>query len=353
MKRSPLHERHLALDARMVEFAGWRMPIQYAGIAAEHRAVREKAGVFDISHMGEFEVRGAGACDWLNSMLTNDCSVLEKGEGQYTILLNEKGGVIDDLIAYRVDEERFFLVVNAAKIQEDREWLRAHGAADAELLDRSDEFGALAVQGPESARLWNEIAPGHPLPPRNGIRVGEDGSILCRTGYTGEDGFELFAPSDAIGEWFDRLLAAGAAPCGLGARDTLRLEKCYPLNGSDLNPERTPLEAGLGFCVKLDKTGGFVGDEALRAQKAAGPASRLRAIVLTGKAPPLRQGYEVLDEEGETVLGTLASGTLSPSLGKGIGMAYLPASSTPPGTPLSVSIRGKIYPAEVVKKPFL
>lgn len=329
------------------------MPIQYQGIVAEHLAVRSGVGVFDISHMGEFEVSGPGAAAWLEGLLTNEVAALGVGEGQYTLLLNESGGVIDDLILYRSGEDRFFLVVNASRIDQDREWLLAHPAEDVVFLDRSSELGALAVQGPGSAALWSLVAPDFALPPHNGIRGGKEGLVLCRTGYTGEDGFELFAPVERIGEWFDRLLAAGAVPCGLGARDTLRLEKAYPLNGNDLDEGRTPLEAGLGFFVKLDKPGGFLGREALLAQRGDGIPSRLAAIRLLEKAPPLRHGYEVLAADGSRRVGELTSGSISPSLGYGIGLAYLPPESSRPGTELLVSIRDKTYPAKVVKKPFL
>lgn len=330
------------------------MPIQYKGIVSEHEAVRKSVGVFDISHMGEFEVTGDGAGEWLNTMLTNDCATLTDGQGQYTLLLNPDGGIIDDLILYRVGAARYFLVVNASHIEQDRAWMLEYLPSGITLIDRSPEFGAVAVQGPESVALWERLAPTFALPPRNGIVEYEEGGlILCRTGYTGEDGFELFAPTDQIAGWFERLLAAGAVPCGLGARDTLRLEKGFPLNGSDLDEVHTPLEAGLGFFVKLDKAGGFIGRDALAAQKEAGLPSRLAAICLNEKAPPLRHGYQVLASDGTTVLAELTSGSLSPGLGLGIGMAYLPTPFASPGTEVLVSIREKHYPGRVVKKPFV
>lgn len=335
----------------MVPFAGWEMPIQYAGIIAEHGAVRSGTGVFDISHMGEFEVSGPGAASWLDGLLSNEVAALAVGEGHYTLLLNEAGGVVDDLLLYRTGEDRFFLVVNASRIDRDRTWLLDHPGEDVVFADRSAEFGALAVQGPGSAELWARLEPAFPLPERNGVAE-QGGLVLCRTGYTGEDGFELFAPAEVIGDWFDRLLAAGAVPCGLGARDTLRLEKCYPLNGNDLDEVRTPLEAGLGAFVKLAKPGGFVGCEALLAQRAAGLPSRLAAVRLLEKGPPPRRGYALLAESGEA-LGELTSGSLSPYLGTGIGLAYLPPASAQPGTPLRLEVRGKTYAAEVVRKPFL
>ncbi len=353
MKRSPLHDRHESLSARLLPFAGWEMPIQYEGIVAEHRAVRESVGVFDISHMGELVVSGEESEAGLNRLLTNDLSVLGVGEGQYTLMLNEHGGVIDDLIVYRTGPDRFFLVVNASKIEEDVAWFETHLPTGIALENRSEDYGALAVQGPDAVALWERLEAEKTLPSKNGIAEYEGGLILCRTGYTGEDGFELFAPTKAIGDWFDRILAAGARPCGLGARDTLRLEKGFPLNGSDLDGEHTPLEAGLGFFVKLDKESGFIGSGVLARQKSEGLKVRLVAIAMTGKAPPPRHGYEVRDEEGETVPGVLTSGSLSPGLGLGIGMAYLPVAKAKLGTPLSIMVRERPFPARVVKKPFV
>lgn len=332
------------------------MPIQYEGIVAEHRAVRESAGVFDISHMGELIVSGPGSAEALNRVFTNDVTALADGEGQYTLMLNENAGVIDDLILYRFGPERFFLVVNAARIAADVAWLREHLPAGIKLEDRSEHYGALAVQGPEAVALWGRVAPEVSLPPRNGIRAGAGGAedlILCRTGYTGEDGFELFVPAAETGAWFDRFLAHGATPCGLGARDTLRLEKGYPLNGSDLDESHTPLEAGLGFFVKLEKGVPFPGSGVLAKQKAEGLSHRLAAIAMTGKAPPPRHGYEVRDEEGEALFGVLTSGSLSPGLGRGIGMAYLPVAHAGVGTPVTILVRDRPFPAVVVKKPFV
>ena len=353
MHRSPLHEKHLELGARIVPFAGWEMPIQYAGIVAEHHAVRKAGGVFDISHMGELEVTGDGAEAFLNGLLTNDVSVLSDGEGQYTLMLNEAGGVIDDLILYRLEAERYFLVVNASKIEDDVAWITTQLVPGIALTDNSEVYGGIAVQGPQAIAIWDSLDTGMPLPERNGIAESADGTVLCRTGYTGEDGFELFDSVDRIADWFARILDAGATPCGLGARDTLRLEKGYPLNGSDLDETHTPLEAGLGFFVKLAKPGGFVGREALAAQKEAGLPSRLVAMRLSGKAPPLRHGYEVADPSSGAILGTLCSGSLSPTLGVGIGMAYIPAAFARVGTHFSILIRGREFSAEIVKKPFV
>ncbi len=335
----------------MVPFAGWNMPVQYAGITQEHLAVRSGCGIFDISHMGEFVVSDADAGAWLNRQLTNNTAKLSPGQGQYSLLLNETGGVIDDLIVYRLADDRWFLVVNASMIAEDCAWLASRLPEGVTLHDESAAFAGMAIQGPNAPAVFTAMT-GAELPPRNGIRelsTPQGVLIVCRTGYTGEDGFELFCQAADGVAWWDRALAAGAVPCGLGARDTLRLEMGYPLNGSDLSPSRTPLEAGLGFFVDMEK-GDFTGRAVLAAQKAAGIPSKLAGLRMTGKTPPPRAHYPVF-HDGQQVA-ELASGGVSPSLGDGIGMAYLPASLAAPGTPLEIDIRGKRWPAEVVKKPF-
>lgn len=326
------------------------MPVQYSSIIAEHNAVRSHCGIFDISHMGQFIVRGAAAAEWLNGLLTNDISKLDIGQGQYTMMLNEGGGIIDDLIAYRTAEHEYFLVVNASMIDEDFAWMDSHGREDVELTNESDQWAGMAVQGPAAAETFAAVCPGEELPPRNGIVRTPGGALVCRTGYTGEDGFEYFCAAAKGVDFWDRFLAAGAHACGLGARDTLRLEMCYPLNGNDLSPERTPIEAGLGFFCALDKAA-FIGRDVLLRQKAEGTDRKLTAFRATGKAAPFRAHYPVQDSDGES-LGELTSGALSPSLMAGIGMAYLPTRFQKPGTPVQIEIRGKLFPAEVVKKPF-
>lgn len=364
LSRSPLHADHLALGARMVPFAGWEMPVQYTGLIAEHHAVRQQVGLFDISHMGQIIVSGPGAVAFLNRALTNDVTRLAPGQGQYTLLLNDHGGVIDDLIAYRTSDREFFLVVNASRIPDDWQQLQnllATAAADegrVDLANLSDACGGLAIQGPKSREVFHSVfGPDAPYPAKNTVLVSvtEQGFMwLCGTGYTGEDGFEFFMPSLTASEWFQRLhaaiITAGGLPCGLGARDTLRLEMGYPLNGNDLSPDHTPLQAGLGFFVALDKDT-FVGQDALLKEKANGLARKLVAFRMVGNAPPPRPHYPVLDAAG-AALGEIASGTLSPSLGYGIGLAYLPISHSKVGTALQIEIRGKAYPAEIVKKPF-
>lgn len=355
LKQSPLAGEHQKLGGRMVPFAGWSMPVQFEGILAEHRAVREGVGVFDISHMGQVRVSGSAGCAWLDGLLTNRVASLEIGRGQYTLLLNERAGVIDDLIVYRTDETEYFLVINAARREEDVAWLQGHAGAGMEVTDPSDTFGGLAIQGPESVRVFESIKgeSGLVLPPRFGIAGGpEAGNVwICRTGYTGEDGFELFAPVDAIGDWWRRALAAGAKPCGLGARDSLRLEKCYPLNGNDLSPDHSPLEAGLAFFVDLEK-GDFIGREVLVRQKAEGLAHRLVALrVAEKKAPPPRAGYALY--LGDEPVGALTSGGISPGLGCGIGMGYVVKKAASVGAKLEMDVRGKRFGMEVVRKPFV
>lgn len=329
----------------MVGFSGWEMPVQYGGILEEHRAVREGCGVFDISHMGEFVVRGERACAWLDEVLTNRVASLETGKGQYTLMCNEQGGVIDDLILYRSGEQEFFLVVNAAKVEEDRAWLRGRLVDGVEFVDESGATAAMAVQGPGVVDVWQEVV-GERLPERNATLRGE-GWRVCRTGYSGEDGFEFFCDAGVAQDWWARFVEAGAVPCGLGARDSLRLEMCYPLNGSDLSPERTPIEAGLGFFVDLGKN--FCGAEVLRRQKERGLRERLVALRMIVKGPPPRPHYAIY-VAGEQV-GELTSGGQSPSLGCGIGMGYLPVGLAKVGTLVEIDVRGRRFGAEVVKKP--
>ncbi len=344
------------------------MPVQYpGGILAEHRAVRTAAGVFDISHMGQFIVGGAGAKAWLNSLFTNNLNRISAGVSQYGFLLNEQGGVIDDLIIYEYAEGEFLLVVNASKIDEDFAWLRSHlpppdaeGDTGIELANRSDRFAALAVQGPRAPQIFAAFfGPDAPCPERFGVRVLErDGLtfLVARTGYTGEDGFEWFFPARASEVVWDELLQTGAGagliPCGLGSRDSLRLEVCYPLNGSDLSPTRTPLAAGLGIFADLEKPA-FIGRDVLLQQKAGGgPTERLAAFRMTDKSPPPRPHYAVYAKDGDgNPIGETTSGGLSPSLEAGIGLAYLPAKFAKAGTPIEIDIRGKRYAAVTEKKP--
>lgn len=332
------------------------MPVQYSGIIDEHNAVRNALGVFDISHMGQFFVEGAGAAAWLNGMLTNNVERLAIGQGQYTLMLNDQGGVIDDLLIYRICDDDWLLVVNASMIDEDFAWMKSHLAPGVSLVNRSDEFAGLAVQGPKAAAWFDSFVAGKcQAPARNQIvrlDMGGGQMFIARTGYTGEDGFELFCPAgSAVAVWNDVLEKGaefGIKPCGLGARDTLRLEMCYPLNGNDLSPTITPLEAGLGFFVDLQKPE-FIGRAVLAAQKERGPARKLAAFKMQGATPPPRSHYGVWKDGVQ--IGETCSGGLSPTLGGGIGMAYLPADAATPGTAIEIDIRGRRFPAVVEKKP--
>lgn len=331
----------------MVDFAGWEMPVQYSGILAEHKAVREAVGVFDISHMGEFFVSGPGAVAWLDGLLTNNVEKLEPGRAHYSLLLNEHGGVIDDLIVYRLGAENFLLVVNAAKIDEDAAWMESRLTAGVVFENRSADFAALAIQGPNAARVYEKLF-GQSMPAARNCVVRHGDAFCVTTGYTGEAGFEWIIPATGAEDAWDRVLAAGAVPCGLGARDTLRLEMCYPLNGSDLSAETTPLEAGLGFFIDLGKD--FIGRATVAAQKAGGVPRRLAALRVTEKAPPIRSHYPVWIDGA--VVSETTSGALSPSLGIGIAMAYLPAEKATPGTPVEIEVRGRRFSAVVQNKPF-
>ena len=355
-KRTPLYDEHVRLGAKIIPFGGWLMPVQYRSIKEEHEAVRNTVGVFDISHMGELVVTGPRAGEWLNTMLTNNIAKLEVGTGQYTFLLNDQAGIIDDLIAYRIEDEKFLLVVNASRIEEDFDWLRSHRAMQVELEDQSDQYAGLAIQGPKVGELFEALfGADKELPARNRIAAFDLGGTklwVARTGYTGEDGIEVFfAASEAPRVWNEVLQkgeSLGIRPCGLGARDTLRLEMCYPLNGSDLSPEHNPLEAGLGFFVDLTKPN-FIGREKLLREKEAGCLRRLVPFKMKGKSPPPRPHYRVFRDGVEA--GELTSGTLSPSLNYGIGMAYLTTPAPKPGEEIEIEIRGQKFPAVIEKKP--
>ena len=356
--KTPLYDEHVRLGARMVPFAGWLMPVQYLSIVEEHQAVRNNVGIFDISHMGQLIVDGTGACEWLNAMLTNNVGKLDVGTGQYTFLLNERGGIIDDLIVYRIGEQKFLLVVNAARANEDFAWLQGHiPAVNAGLLtNRSADFGGVAIQGPQITELFHALfGADADLPARNSIAdFPFDGTTVsvARTGYTGEDGIEVFfRATDAAKFWnaaLERGKPFGIKPCGLGARDTLRLEMCYPLNGSDLSPERNPIEAGLGFFVDLTKPN-FIGQDVLVETKEKGPHEKLVPFRMKEKGPPPRPHYAVF-ENGERV-GEVTSGTLSPSLNWGIGMAYVSMGRAKIGSQIDIEIRGQKFPATIEKKP--
>jgi aminomethyltransferase len=340
LRRTPLHDRHVALGARMVPFAGWEMPVQYEGVIQEHRAVRKDAGAFDVSHMGELEVEGPHARELLQGLLSNDLERIEPGGAQYTLLTNERGGIVDDLIAYELDPFRFLLIVNASNREADCSWLKEREVRGSDVRDVSDEYGLIAVQGPRALERL-EL----PAAPAFTFEEGEVAGITCmvnRTGYTGEEGVELMAMAEDAGDLWDAVLERGVTPCGLGARDSLRLEVCYPLHGNDIGPDTDAISAGLGWVCALDKD--FAGVEALRRVKEAGPEQRLAAFVMEERAVP-RQGMPIL--EG----GEVTSGTHSPMLDVGIGMGYVPTALAEPGTELTIDVRGRHRRARVVKKP--
>jgi aminomethyltransferase len=346
LRRTPLYERHVAAGAKLVDFAGWEMPVQYAGVREEHLAVRRACGIFDVSHMGEIECSGQQAAELLQRLLSNDIAAMPVGGAQYSVLCREDGGVLDDLFAYRLQDERYLVVTNAANHERDLEWFREHAAEmpGAEVSDGIEEWAMLAVQGPLAREIVQAIADA-PLPPRMTAAAGRLAgaeALLCGTGYTGEDGVEVLCrPADAPALW-DELIRRGATPAGLGARDTLRMEVCFHLYGNDLMVERGPIEAGLGWCCK--EATGFIGSDAVAATRAQGPAERLVAFTIDGPGIA-RQGNPVVGG------GVVTSGTLSPCLGNGIGMAYVPSARAAVGTRLELDVRGKMRPAVVKDKP--
>jgi aminomethyltransferase len=350
LRRTALFENHVAAGAKMVEFAGWEMPVQYDGVGAEHRAVRESCGIFDVSHMGEVETSGPQALELLQRLLSNDIAQIaldvDGGGAQYSVLCREDGGVLDDLFTYRLDTDRYLTVTNAANHERDLETFLAvaQDFPEADVADRIDDYAMLAVQGPLARGIVQAISDA-PLPARMHAatrRLAGRKVLVCGTGYTGEDGVELLCrPDDALELW-DELVRRGATPVGLAARDTLRLEVCFHLYGNDLSTERGPIEAGLGWCCKEET--GFIGSDAVRAVREAGPAEKLVAFEIDGPGIA-RQGNAVAGG------GEVTSGTMSPSLGVGIGMAYVPAECAAVGTGLEIDVRGKMRRAVVKQKP--
>ncbi len=358
-RRTPLYECHREAGARMVDFAGWEMPVQYAGVIDEHRAVRTAAGLFDVSHMGEVRVRGAGAEAFLQRLTPNDVARLVPGRAHYSGLLNERGTYLDDILVYRLAADDFLVVVNASNAARDAAWIAAAaaGEADVEVTDQSDGYALLALQGPAALGI---LAPLAATPDGDiaklkyyGFAQGTvDGvpALISRTGYTGEDGFELYvAPADAPAVW-RRLLAGGALPAGLGARDTLRLEAAMALYGHEIDETTTPFEAGLDWVVKLDK-GEFLGRDALRARKAAGIDRKLVGFEVEGRGIA-RQGHGVVSAGAGEKVGEVTSGTWSPTFEKALGLAYVPPEMAAAGTPLALDVRGKTLAAKVVDTPF-
>jgi aminomethyltransferase len=345
LERTPLHDRHVAAGARLVPFAGWEMPVQYAGIKAEHLAVRERAGIFDVSHMGEIETSGPDAEAFLQRILSNDVTKIAEDGAQYSVLCKPDGGVLDDLFTYRLGD-RFLTVTNASNHVRDLAWLQQHAEGfDVVLHDRLHDLAMLAIQGPQARNVVAQLTDGElPKRFRTATRTvaGVEGVLVCGTGYTGEDGVELIIPAAGATTVWDAVVAAGVEPAGLGARDTLRLEVCFHLYGNDLMEERGPIEAGLGWCCKEDT--GFIGADAVRAVREAGPKETLAPFAVTGSGIA-RQGNPVVGG------GVVTSGTMSPSLGYGIGMAYLPVEKAEPGAQIEIDVRGRTRTAEVREKP--
>jgi aminomethyltransferase len=349
LRRTPLYEQHQQLGAKIVPFAGWEMPVTYEGIREEHSAVRTHAGMFDVSHMGEVEVEGPGALAFLQRVLSNDVARVEIGGAQYSCLCTEDGGVLDDLFVYRLGGDRYLIVTNAANHAVDLAWLgRWSREFDVIVRDVADRYAMLAVQGPHARAVLGR-ALGIELPPRMRVahvRVGRRPALVCGTGYTGEDGVELLLDPEVAAPIWAELLDAGIVPCGLGARDTLRLEVCFPLHGNELSPERNPIEAGLGWCCA--EATGFVGSETVAGARAEGTPERLAPFLIEGAGIP-REGNPVL--LGEEQVGIVTSGTFSPSLEVGAGMAYVRTDLAEPGTELEIDVRGKRRSARIASKP--
>lgn len=357
MKNTALTSTHIALNAKMVPFAGYNMPVSYEGVNAEHETVRKAVGVFDVSHMGEFLITGDKALDLIQKISSNDASKLVDGKAQYSCMPNNQGGIVDDLIIYRFNEEKYLLVVNASNIEKDWNWISQHNTMNATMRDLSEEYSLLAIQGPKAAEAMQsltdvdlstikfytfEVAP----------FAGVENVIISATGYTGSGGFEIYCKNDDAQKIWDKVFEAGAdfgiKPIGLAARDTLRLEMGFCLYGNDIDDTTSPIEAGLGWITKFTKD--FINSEALKEQKEEGPKRKLVGFELDDRGIP-RQGYDIVDENGK-VIGEVTSGTMSPSLEKGIGLGYVPTEVATPGSKIFIQVRKKALPATVVKLPF-
>jgi len=358
LKYTPLHAAHVAAGAKMVPFAGFEMPVQYEGVVSEHHAVRNTVGVFDVSHMGEVEFTGPTAADVVSSIVTNDVSNLADGQACYTVMCREDGGIIDDLVVYKFSATRVLVCVNAANRERDIAWMKTQAADRCDVRDRSDELALIAVQGPRALELVKRIARPDPSDVKSyhfttGTAAGVD-TIIARTGYTGEDGFELYVPVDGAETVWNALMEKGrdlgVAPAGLGARDSLRLEMCFPLYGNDIDTTTHPYEAGLGWVVKLDKSVPFVARDRLAEIKRSGFDHKLVPVVVKDRGIA-RQGYPVLVDGREA--GVVTSGTKSPTTGEAIALAYVPKSHAKAGSRIAIAVRGREVAAEVTKRPFL
>ena len=363
LKQTPFHSIHQKEGAKLVDFAGFEMPVQYKGIKTEHAAVREGVGVFDVSHMGEFFVSGPGALDLIQKVTVNDASKLVPGKAQYSCMCYEDGGIVDDLIVYRLfEEDQYILVVNASNIEKDLEWIKSNNTFGAEVFDNSPDTALLAVQGPKSVETLQkltdlDLSSIEFYSFKMGSLAGIEGIVFSATGYTGEKGFELYFDSnnvDAEAIWnaiFEAGEEFGIEPCGLGARDTLRLEMGYALYGNDITKETHPLEARLGWITKFDK-GDFIGKEALLKKKEAGIGRQLVGFVMEDERSIPRHGYEIVNENGDKI-GEVTSGTMSITLGKGIGMGYVEKAFAGEGTTIHIAIRKKTAAAVVTRPPFI
>ena len=359
MKKTALHHKHLALGAKMVPFAGYDMPVSYPGIIAEHQTVRAQVGIFDVSHMGEFIIKGVGAMALIQRITSNDVAKLNQGDAQYSCLPNGKGGIVDDLLVYMLGEEEYMLVVNASNIDKDWDWIAQHNTEGVEMKNISDQVALMAVQGPKTAEALQSLTDVDLAAMKyytfvRGNFAGFDNVIISATGYTGSGGFEIYVTNDNAEAVWEAIMQVGAdygiQPIGLGARDTLRLEMGYCLYGNDIDDTTSPLEAGLGWITKLNIEADFVDKAHLIEQKAAGLQRKLVGFVLDGKRPP-RQGYNIVNEEGR-VIGVVTSGTKGPSVGKAIGMGYVEKSYSKSGTTIYIDVRGKQLEAITQKLPF-
>jgi len=349
LRRTPLYDAHVDAGAKLVPFAGWEMPVQYAGIREEHLAVRSGCGVFDVSHMGEIETEGPQAMELLQRLLTNDVSELAVGGAQYSCLCREGGGILDDLFTYRLADDHYLTVTNASNHEKDLAWWREQAEGyDVDVHDRLDDYAMLAVQGPRAREIVGSMSQGE-LPPRlrtADMNLGSGDALVCGTGYTGEAGVEILVDPDSAAALWEELVVAGATPAGLGARDTLRLEVNFALYGNDLSEERTPIEANLGWIVEEET--GFIGAERCAEQRRDGTEERLVPFVITGEGIP-RQGNPIV--LGDETVGEVTSGTLSPSLGYGIGMGYVRTDLAEPGTEVEIDVRGRRRSARIEKVP--
>ncbi|AND41407.1 MULTISPECIES: glycine cleavage system aminomethyltransferase GcvT [Cytobacillus] len=358
LKRTPLFEVYKDYGAKTIDFGGWDLPVQFSSIKEEHEAVRTKAGLFDVSHMGEIEVKGTDSLKYLQKMMTNDISKLKNSGAQYTAMCYENGGTVDDLLVYKIEDDHYLLVVNASNIEKDFNWLQDHAEGNVELKNLSEDMAQLAIQGPLAEKVLQKLA-GTNLSDIGFFKFQQDvdlngkKALVSRTGYTGEDGFEVYCDAqDAVALWIEILEAGkeeGVLPCGLGARDTLRFEANLALYGQELSPEITPLEAGIGFAVKVNKEADFIGKEVLKNQKENGVPRKLAGIEMIDRGIP-RHGYPVY--KGEELIGEVTTGTQSPTLKKNIGLVLIKKEHAEPGTDLEVEIRGKRLKAKIAATPF-